>query len=404
MLRHITLLVVASAVVACGPETNVVYDYAPYEGEAYPDQREPIEVPAAGMGVVSDSLSDTLSFVDLGSGQRFASVPVGRDPVTIDGPHHVAVDRDRGAAYVALSYPIVGGGGPHGGHGVTIADGWVQALALDDFRPVGEVRVDAAPGDVVLSDDGSRLVVSHFDLARAQENADDPEAARATIAIIDPATLGAPGSPSPARVLVCPAAHGIALERPAAARAFVTCYGDDHLAVVDLDAAEVVDLVPVGPSPGDIGDPTYGPYAAALSPDGSLLAITSTVSKDVRVFDVALGAMTEVAIPTLGAPFFPAWSPDGALLYVPVQAPDGVVVLDAANAFAELERRDFFGAECPAPHEVELVGDDLFVVCEGDHDAPGKVLTLAVDGLAVRAETEVGVFPDAITPVFAEAP
>ena len=99
------------------------------------------------------------------------------------------------------------------------------------------------------------------------------------------------------------------LSRPDGARAYVACYGEDVVAVVDLDKREVLDRIPVDASGASIGDPKYGPYSAVLSPDGKTLALGNTVSKDVRFFDVEANAMDpDRQIDTLGAPFFPAFS------------------------------------------------------------------------------------------------
>jgi hypothetical protein len=402
MRRRAAILFAAQAlgILGCDPEQVSEIHYDPYVGEAYPDRRAPVVVPPGGMGIVTDSLSDTLSLLDLGTGARFGTVPVGRDPVGIDGPHHVAVDQAAGTAFVALSYPVLAASGPHASHGSSVQSGFAQKLALDDFRILGQVRVDENPGDIVLSEDGKRLVVSHFDLQRAIASQGDPEKARATLAVIDPETLALTGSPDPVRITTCTAPHGVALSRPDGARAYIACYGDDTLTVVDLVAGKVVDRVPVAPVPGLPGAPNYGPYSAVLSPDGSTVAIGNTVSKDVRFFDVASGTVDPArTVATLGAPYFPSWSPDGALLYIPLQAPDGVVVIDVANGNAEVARRDFASGECRSPHLAEIVGAEIWVVCEGDHKANGEVLRLDSTSLATMKTIEVGIYPDSLVRV-----
>jgi DNA-binding beta-propeller fold protein YncE len=399
MSRLLQLFAAAALAAGCAdPDPHLVHEYDPFTGSAYPDQRPPIAVPPGGLGVVTDSLSDTLSLLDLGAGERIASVPVGRDPVGLDGPHHIAVDLAGGAVYVGLSYPDLGATGPHASHGSSLQPGYAQRLALSDFEVLGQVRVDESPGDIVLSEDGARLVISHFDLRRALQNPGDLEKARATLAVLDPETIAAAGSPAPARITTCVAPHGVALSRPDGALAFVACYGEDAIAIVDLDAGEVEQLVPVSPAAGAPGHPSYGPYAAVLSPDGATLAIGSTVSKDVRFLDVASRSIDPCCTaPTLGAPFFPAWSEDGALLYVPTQAPDAIAVLDVAAGGQEVARRDFAADECVAPHLVQRYGAGaLLVVCEGDHQQPGRVLWLDRATLTTERAADVGVYPDGL--------
>ena len=392
--------VFALGAAACSPETIVEYQYDPYEGDVYPNRRTSVTVPQAGMGIVSDSLSDTLSLVDLGTGDRFANFPVGRDPVGVDGPHHIAVDVKGGAVFIALSYPVLAASGPHAQHGSSIQSGYAQKLALDDFRILGQVRVDNNPGDIVMSEDGKRLVVSHFDLPRITSSMGDPEKARANLAVIDPAQVLPSGSADPKRIKTCAAPHAVVLSRPDGARAFVSCYGEDALAIVDLDAGELVERVPLGPEAGAIGAAAIGPYAATLSPDGTLVAIGNTISKDVRFFDVPTNkVLLNQTFTTLGVPFFSGFSPDGSRLYIPTQNPDALLVIDLAAGNAEIANRYFLGDECPAPHLAELVGNVVFVVCEGDRVTPGRVLRLDTNNLATLTSTEVGIYPDALARV-----
>ncbi|MDI1481965.1 YncE family protein [Polyangium sp. y55x31] len=387
------------ALPACG-EAPVEYRYDAYTGEAFPDRREPVAVPPGGLGIVTDSLSDTLSLVDLGTGARIGHVPVGRDPVGLDGPHHIAVDRTGGFVYIGLSYPVVATGGPHASHGSSVQPGYVQKLALDDFRILGQVRVDANPGEIVASDDGRRVVVSHYDLQRAIKNAGNLDKARATIALVDPEGVLLTGSADPPRITTCVAPHGMALSRPDGARAYVACYGEDSVAVVDLDKREVLDRIPVDAAGGSIGDPQYGPYSAILSPDGKTLALGNTVSKDVRFFDIEANAMDpDRQIDTLGAPFFPAFSADGKRLWIPMQSPDALVLWDLENN-QEITRRDFMGDECKWPHVVDRLDDTrMILICEGDHVATGKILVLDAETLATKSEAIAGVYPDGIAQI-----
>lgn len=392
-----------SVCAACSsPEPGINLTYDPYAGDAYPNQRPKIEIPPGGMGVVSDSLSDTLSILDLGTGEKMGSYPVGREPVTIDGPHHVVADINRGEVFIGLSYPVDASSlGPHASHGASSIPGYVQRIALDDMRILGQVRVDPNPGDIVLSQDGARLVVSHFDLQRAVANPGNIDAARASLAVLDPASIVPFGSPTPASVPVCIAPHGVALSRPDGARAFVACYGEDALAVVDLtDLSAEVKRVPVG---GDASpySPVYGPYTAILSADGATIAVSNTVSKDVRFFDVASETFDPArTIKTLGAPFFAAFSPDGSRLYIPTQQPDALVLIDLEQGNTELLVRPFTAAECERPHLAEIHADGaLFVVCEGDWKSPGRVLKLDPSSLEDVTSAEVGVYPDGLARV-----
>jgi DNA-binding beta-propeller fold protein YncE len=405
-LRAAPLALVLVVAGCQGVDPTVEHRYDAYQGEAYPNRRPKLVIPAGGMGVVSDSRSDTVSFVDLATGKRFASYPVGRDPVTIDGPHHVVVDRAAGALYVALSYPVLAGAtGPHVSHGSSSVAGYAQKLSLEDMRVLGEVQVDSNPGDIVLSEDGKRLVVSHFDLKRALDNPGDLEAARAALVVIDPATMAPTGSPDPVRIPLCVAAHGVTLSRPDAAHAYAACYGEDVLAVADLsDSKAPVKRIPLGPD-ATVGNPNYGPYGAVMSPDGKTIAVSNTVSKDVRFFDVASETFDDTkTIKTQGAPYFVAWSTDGSHLYIPTQDPDAIHLVDLTQNNQEIAFRALAGV-CQHPHVTELVGGStVFLVCEGDQKAPGDVLMLDAQTLSTNAATQVGVYPDAFFRVQGGAP
>lgn len=399
------LLGPALSFAACTPvetDEQKKYVWDPYTGDpAYPNRRPKFTLPAGAVGLTSDNGSDTVTLLDLTANTVIGAAPIGRDPVDNDGPHHVALDRAHGFAYVALAYPAPAISlGPHAAHGSSTRAGFVQKLALDDLRVVGEVRVDNNPGDIVMSDDGARVVVSHFDLQKALTSDGGIDDKRATLAVIDPTTLAMSGSPDPVFITTCVAPHGVALSRPDGATAFAACYGEDSIAIVNLgDPTAALVRVPVGAGAATTpGAPNYGPYSAVLSPTGDKLAIGNTESKDVRFLDVASQAMDALVINTLGAPYFPAWAADGAKLFIPTQTPDAVVVADAITGDV-LGGRTFTKAECTSPHEIDLGtgGAMIYVVCEGDHVAPSVVLALDPDTLETKATMNVGVYPDRLS-------
>jgi DNA-binding beta-propeller fold protein YncE len=407
--RFLGCALAATTLAGCSePDPIIERRYGAYEGDAYPNRRPEIVIPEGGMGVVTDSRSDTISLIDLETGERFGVHPVGRDPVTIDGPHHVAVDEAGGALYLALSYPVLSGAiGPHASHGESVMAGYVQKLALDDLRVLGQVRVEPNPGDIVISEDGSRVVVSHYDLKRVFDNPGNIEAARSTLAVIDPDAVRPSGSAAPRFIPVCMAAHGIVLSRPDGARAYVACYGEDVLAVVDLtDPDAEVKRIPVGPSPSIFPAlPNYGPYAAVMSPDQKTIAVSNVESREVRFFDVASETFDDSRrFPMIGAPYFVAWTPDGSGVYVPTQVPDTIALVGVGPGNDDVVSREL-GGECFRPHLAELdEAHGLFVVCEGDQTTtPGKVLRLDPGTLETLSEAEVGLYPDAFVRVAAGA-
>ncbi len=396
-LQSLARLAALIGAVACSRASpSFVHTYDAYDGGApYPNVRPKLALPSGDFALVPSSGADRLALVDLTAGATTFASPVGRDPVRLDGPHQIVADLRARVGYLVMAYPgAVAASGTHS-HGNSALPGWVQAISLEDFRAIGEVRLDPNPGELALSDDGRRLVVTHFDLAAASTPGASLEARRATLAIVDPAAMLPSDTPEPDKLLTCVAPHGVALSRPDGKTAYVACYGEDALAVVDVaDVHAPVVRVPLGPAATTSGPPAYGPYGVSLSPDGQRVAIGTMDSKEVRFFGVSAGAMEALVIATPGAAYVATWSLDGKDLFVPTQGQDALNVYDA-NTGAPLRARVFDAATCVAPLEVTLGSDGatLHVVCEGGAGQGGALVTLDRSTLATRARVEVGPFP-----------
>lgn len=394
--------VFAVALVACGQDEPAKVVDAPFEGTAFPAPAPRFTLPSGPYALVTNNGSDDVSVIDLDAGKTLATVPIGLNPVDHDGPHHLAVDRARGQVFVALAYPLPTiAPGPHAAHASATAPGKVVRLDLPGLTRSGEARTDANPGDVVISDDGSRLVVSHYDLRRALTQASQGlDAQRATIMSWNPQDFAAvtPGSAATA-IPICIAPHGVVLDRPRGDRAYVACYGEDAIAVVDFTTSPVsVKRVPVGPAPGQPAQPAYGPYAVTLSPDGAKVFVGDTEGKDLRRFDVATQAMDPQGFSAGGAVYFAGIRADG-VAFVPVQTPDKLVRVQTATMTAEATRA-FSADECKSPHEVVLrANGEVLLVCEGDRVTPSHVLVLDPDTLETKQTWPVGVYPDKIVVV-----
>lgn len=384
------VVVVGALTVACSNPPDNVVD-VPYTGTAFPDKRPAFALPAGDFGLTSNNGSDSVTLLDLSRLEVLSSDQIGVDPVALDGPHHVALSRQLNSAFVALAYPAPAAAlGPHAAHGSSQRSGLVQQLALDNLAPGLNAPIETNPGDIVVSEDGSRLVVSHFDLLLAARET-ELEARRADLALLDPLALAAP----PTFIRTCIAPHGIALSRPHGELAFVACYGEDALAIVNLDdPSAAVELVKIG-APAASERPLYGPYAAILSNAGDSIAVSNTESSDVRIFDVSSHSFGHAVIVTPGKPLFSAWNDADDRLYIPTQSPDALLVVDPATARVE-HTRVFAGEDCLLPHEAVFGTDPttVFVVCEGDHKTPSVVLALDADSLETKASLPVGVYPD----------
>ena len=369
------------------------------EGDFWKDTRPPL---APGNRIlVTNNLSDTVSVLDLdavGSATvpEVARVPVGLIPVEREGPHHVTADAAGEFYYLGISNFVPGAGsGPHGNHGTGTADGHVIKMRVADQLPVATLRVDRNPGDIRLTPDGQRLLVTHFDVLKIHDafHAELPSSAMdARLAIIDPVAMT-----RLAMVTVCPAPHGVAIS-PDSRTVYVSCYSDE-IAIVDLTAPDrPVRRLPVRPDPGEPISPRCSPYAMTISPAGDSVWVSCLIDGALLRYDVAGGAMdagARVILP--GGALFGSFSADGATLVMPHQSADGVAFIDVAT-HTVLADKTFTPAECIAPHVVHHSDDQrhIMMVCEGDHATPGTFVVLDAATREVRSVTPLGVFPDDI--------
>ncbi len=402
MRRHLLALLAPLALGACTGTDPGELDYA--HDTAWPSGPE---LPALGGGriVITNSLDDTVSLLDLdtmgspGWGE-LARVPVGLNPVELEGPHHAAFSPRGDYYYVGLSYFVPGAGsGPHGNHGSGTADGYALKLDAKDNRLVGSVRVDRNPGDLVLSADGRTLYQTHFDLLKVTDavkaGITDERKMDARLAILDADTMR-----RKAMVPVCPAPHAVRLS-PDEKRAYAACISDE-VAVVQLDTPERTVTRVKMPNAGTAVVPKHEPYALTLSPTDGALWVSSLKSRALHYLDPeSLTVRPERSIYTLrGAPMFGAVSADGKTLYMPYQAVDAVAVIDTATSAIQGEIH-LSDAGCLNVHQVELTPDGrhALAVCEGDHQGPGTlhVLDLRAGAVGEVVKTvRVGIYPDSV--------
>ena len=406
MRRFALVALPALALLASGcprdqEKTEWVYSSEPH----WPDR--PILPPGGNWLVVSYASDDTLSFYDADDLSLVAHVPIGLSLAELEGPHHVVTSPDGEFLYTGIAETVPNSGsGPHGAHGTGNVPGYVLKIRTSDAKMVGSVRVDRSPGDLVLSPDGGTLYVSHFDMLRILEvvqagGTDDEK--RSTIAAIDTASMTVT-SQEP----VCPAEHGMVLS-PDGERLYVTCYGSDLLAVVDVTTPALTHtLVPLGPTPQILPSPLqYGPYAATPDPDGKTLWLSCWDSSDIRAFNTSSGEMElGRTIVTGGNPGFGAIA--GGSVYFARQSgdvglPDDQLVVVSNGAIAATHPLD--PSDCTNAHQA--VPDPLnagmaLVVCEGNHVTPGSIVRMNAATGVVDVASEAGIFPDAVTYVGAQ--
>src|SRR4051812_9628735 len=149
-LRQMRRWVLFLALAGCGDKVPT------YSDPAIP--HDPVPPSMHGKIVTTDNGDDTLSIVDPAAPAPPQKIPVGFNPIDIEGPHHLSVDPTGRFLYVNLSLPSsVVGVGPHGSHGSSVKPGWVLKIDTATGQELGRVDVDANPGDNTLSSDGKTL-------------------------------------------------------------------------------------------------------------------------------------------------------------------------------------------------------------------------------------------------------
>jgi DNA-binding beta-propeller fold protein YncE len=357
-----------------------------WRGSAFPERRPTLTAPGHTLAYIANRLSDTLSVVDLDDFRTLGTVQVGRDPIDIDGPRHLIPDSEHGLAYVALSYPE-SNLGPHatslGSNGRL---GYVLTLRLDTLAPVGELRTDVSPGDIALSDDHQQLVVSHYDTLKALTLSEDINVRRANLAVIETVFEANKSDADTRRIPVCAVPASVAFASRGD-RVFVACTGEDSLVVVDTVSESVLSRVPAGSSI------VNKPYAMTRSRSGERLLVSNQVSRSVALFDTedSPNLLSEAVFEAV--PFFADFV-DASNYVVPMQQPDTLarVNLESGIVLTQPLAED---CGCVNPAMVRYVSDGrLFLVCEGDHYAPGTLVQLDVETLNCLDHLELGVYPE----------
>jgi DNA-binding beta-propeller fold protein YncE len=345
---------------------------------------------------VTNNVSDSISVIDR-DGETVTNVAIDMDPDAHEAPHHLVVDRRRQLVFVALAFPPepTKKKDPHASHGGASDVGQLARLDLTTLAMRNAVNVDENPGDVVMTHNRERLVVTHFDMKRAMNVAakggGSPATMFAHLVVLDAASLSRVGSRA-----ICTAPHGVTITKDDKT-AYVACYGSDEIAVVDLASEGLpTSRIPLGATPGVPGVPRYGPYSATLTPDETRVVIADLEGQDLRVFErAAKRFLGDKTVPLAAKAFMPAFIDDKTAL-VPLQAPDGLALVDVEEARV-VKRTTFPKADCSLPHVVRVAKDGrVYLVCEGDHVGAGSVLEIDKTTLGMKKRWAVGAYPDGI--------
>ncbi|HET9953002.1 MAG TPA: hypothetical protein VFQ61_00790 [Polyangiaceae bacterium] len=364
--------------------------FAPYAGDAYPNRRARFEANGHTLGYVANRFSDSITVLDLDTMQTLGTAPVGRDPADTDGPRHILLDEPHGLAYVALTYPLEVRSPHVVMEGAPERASYVQALALDDLRVMGEVRLDTSADEMAFSPAAGSLVVSHRDPLKGLSLTPTP------LVWIDEPWRMSDNTVTQRRLSPCVAPGSLAWDR-SSALVYVACTGEDKLGVIDAQTTpRVLEFVASGM------DVVNQPYAVVADESGPRLLVSNQVAQKVAVFEVGSGpdsGSTQSAarqigsITVSGVPGFSAFLGREALI-IPQRDPAGVLRVDAQSLEIQATSQ-LSSTDCENPSEARATEDGrLFLVCEGDHYSPGAVLKLDPNTLATEAKVNVGLYPD----------
>lgn len=371
-------------------------------GSAWPGATAPA-FDAQARFAITNNKSDTLSFVaGDGSGTLLGDVPIGDNPVELEGPHHLAASPDGKYVYYNLSNLVPGtGSGPHGAHGSGTVPGSLVKLDARTYQSLGEALVSRSPGDVILSSDGKLAYVSHYDTIAVTTALSTPGATEAStysdLAIVNTDTMTRL-SLTP----ICAEGHGEGLS-PDGKTLYITCAIFDELAVVDVsDPAHptVTARVPVGPTPNTFASPSpqpsYGPYALTVNPVDGTVWVSDNNSGDVRVYDPATGKMDPTKTVQLGdVTMFGAFDADAVNFYVPLRSAASLVRIDTRTL--KTQPLPIPGMGCLNAHAFVMTPDHQsgVLVCEGDQVmVRGAVVTINVPAFSVVGVAQSGMFSD----------
>ena len=159
--------------------------------------------------------------------------------------------------------------------------------------------MDQNSGDVVLTHDNKRVLVTHFDMRRAMQQAKAAAITSKMYARL--VVLDRRRSTSSPRARYA-SRRGIAVAAKDDSFAAIACYGSDEIAIVELGNPELPTAhVPIAATAGVPGAPRFGPYSIAIAPDQKRAIVADMESADVRIIDlVARQFLADSAIP-LGA-------------------------------------------------------------------------------------------------------
>jgi DNA-binding beta-propeller fold protein YncE len=355
--------------------------------------------------VVSEG-ADKISLVRFGPGgaRIERQVPTGDMPIDIDGPHGIAVSRDKEFYYVSLA------------HGRPFGSVWKYSTRND--RVIGRTTLGLFPATMDLSPDGSLLYVVNFNLHG------DMVPSSVSLVATEPML-------EVARIQTCAMPHGSRLN-PQGTKHYSACMMDDLLVEIDTQTLKVsrhflltkgremgMSGAPVPPSPGkpvmegmnaagqhgqpapaakpmDMGghgmeppkpgDTSCSPTWAQPSTDGSSIFVACNKSSEIVEIDAAKWEVRR-RLPARAGVYNLAVTRDGTRLLGTNKRDQSVSIIDLKSG-RELAR---ITTRRKVLHGVVVSPDDryAFVSVEGVGSEPGTVEIIELTSLKIVASLDL---------------
>lgn len=295
------------------------------------------EVPLAGENrprvFVTCQSEDKIWVVDLQTELTARFIQAGSRPDETsppEAPHNIVISPDKRYIYINL-----------------ISAGMVEKYDARTFQKLGETQVGLSPAEIAITDDGSTLYVSNFDLTFQQEFINRIDAA----SMRNETEIQVEGK----------APHGVTLSTDRR-YLYTMNAGSDDISKIDLTTLEVVQRIPIVPGypPAPAGSAAHEPYQSIIVPNG-LMFVTCRKSGQVRVVDLTAGKVID-SIPVGSRPLIPALSPDGQELWVPNQGSNTISVINTATRSVTATMYGLLAQ----PHGIRFTADGTkaFVSCE----------------------------------------
>jgi DNA-binding beta-propeller fold protein YncE len=347
-------------------------------GAPFPVASQPLESSAPERDYYAYVAAESQDRVDLvrfgpDGGALVDSIPVGRFPTEIDGPHGLAMGPNGDRWYVTLAH-----GNPFG---------IVVAYSSSDNRPTGNAELGLFPATIQVTPAGLLFAVN-FNLHG------DPLPSSVSVVDIESMT-------EIARVPTCARPHGSRLTLDGA-RHYSVCVFDDQLVELDAHRLEVARRMHLQPGNEkgldangvDSGPAVNGSSGARCSPtwahpstDGARVYVACNGNAEVLEIDVESWTVRR-RFETGAGPYNLDMTPDGRHLLVTYKGGQatGVWRLSDGTEVARVENTRRL------PHGLAVTPDSryAFVSVEGVGGEPGAVDVIDISGGRLVASIDVG--------------